>query len=260
MDPAVQTGMGSHAKVKESDRVQSDWAANVHRVLRRIGWSWEKALEVKTQEGERLHITQCPEGCWEHRIRQAARERRVRQAANRKAAKDPEKLDIQMSTRLLREQTLTIIQKGQLRAILAGAVHTFARMWARGTENEDLTHLWWNCQAEQYAHISEKVPQPTNVETMHPAFRDMMLAQKDTQLLDWERTNRTNEIAAVAADEKLRNRVEDARGRDDGKQDERCQGGRRIWRVYGRTGRALTLDGKRSREREQESTSRKTTS
>ena len=44
-------------------------AANVDRVLRRIGWSWENALEVKTEEGEKLHITQCPEGYWKHRIR-----------------------------------------------------------------------------------------------------------------------------------------------------------------------------------------------
>ena len=28
-------------------------AANVDRVLRKIGWSWENALEVKTEEGER---------------------------------------------------------------------------------------------------------------------------------------------------------------------------------------------------------------
>ena len=51
---------------------------------------------------------------------------------------------------------------------------------------------------------------------MHLAYRCMMLAQKDTQLLDWERNNRTNEIAAVAAAEKLRSRVVDARDRDDG--------------------------------------------
>ena len=36
-------------------------AAIVDRVPRRIGWSWENALEVKTEEGESLHITQCPE-------------------------------------------------------------------------------------------------------------------------------------------------------------------------------------------------------
>ena len=119
------------------------------------------------------------------------------------------------------------MQKGQLRAILAGAVHTCARMWARGTvvtglcpacgyENEDLTHLWWNCKAEQYAHLREKAPQPTNVEAVHPAYRDLILVEKDTQLLDWERTNRTNEIAAVAAGEKLRRSMEDARDKDDG--------------------------------------------
>ena len=100
-------------------------------------------------------------------------------------------------------------------------------MWARVTvvaglcpacchENEDLAHLWWNCKAEQYAHIREKVPQNTTVEAMHPAYRDMMLAQNNTQLLDRERNNSTNEIRAVAAAEKLRSRVEDARIRDDG--------------------------------------------
>ena len=122
-------------------------AANVDRVLRRIGWTWENALEVKTEEGERMHITQCPEGYW--------KQWRLRQAANRKTAQDLEKIDIQAS-------------------------------------------------------------QLKNVETMHPAYRDMMLAQKDAQLLDWERNNRTYEIAAVAAAEKLRSRVEDARDRDDG--------------------------------------------
>ena len=40
-----------------------------------------------------------------------------------------------------------------------------------------------------------------------PACRDVFLAQKDTQLLDLERTNRTNEIAAVAAAENWRSRV-----------------------------------------------------
>ena len=61
-----------------------------------------------------------------------------------------------MSTRLLRGKTLTSIQKGQLSAILASAVHTCARMWARGTV---VTGLWWNCKAEQYAHIREKAPE-----------------------------------------------------------------------------------------------------
>ena len=113
-----------------------------------------------------------------------------------KQQKNLENIDIQMSTRLLRRKTLTSIQKGQ-RAILAGAVQTCARMWARGTvvtllcpacghENEDLAHFWWNCKADHSAHIKEKVPQNTTVEAMHPAYRDMMLAQKDTQLLDWE--------------------------------------------------------------------------
>ena len=64
-------------------------------------------------------------------------------------------------------------------------------MWARGTvvtglcpacgcENEDLAHLWWNCEAEQYAHTGRE-----HSEDMHPAYRDMMLVQKDTQLLNW---------------------------------------------------------------------------
>ena len=77
-----------------------------------------------------------------------------------KAAKDLDKLDIQMSTRSLRGKTLTSSQKGQLRAILAGAVHTCARMWARGTvvtglcpacghENEDLTHQGENTSAHE---------------------------------------------------------------------------------------------------------------
>ena len=131
MDPAVETGMGSHAEEKSQPGTEG-LAVNVDRVLRRIGWSWENALEVKTEKGERLHITQCPECYWKHRIRQAAREWRPRQAANRKAATNLKKLDIHMFSRLLRDKTLTSIQKGQLRAILAGAAHTCARMWARG--------------------------------------------------------------------------------------------------------------------------------
>ena len=110
-------------------------AANIDRVLRRIGWSWENALEG---EKRKLHITH-----WRHRIRQAAREWRLRQATNRKAATDLEKLDIQMSTRLLTSKTLTNIQKGQLRAILAGAVHTCARMWApRNSCHGAVPSLW----------------------------------------------------------------------------------------------------------------------
>ena len=54
------------------------------------------------------------------------------------------------------------------------------------------------------------------MEAVRPAYREMILAQKDTQLLDWERSNRTNEIAAVAAAETLRSRAEDARDKDDG--------------------------------------------
>ena len=131
-----------------------------------------------------------------------------------------------------------------------------------GFENEDLAHLWWNCKAEQYAHVREKVPQNTTVEAMRPAYKDMMLAQKDTQLLDWERNNRINEVAAVAAAEELRSKVGrsttemvEARrvlGRLQ-KNSEGTSGCRR-----GRMGRALTRDGKQSREQEQESSSRKT--
>ena len=42
-----------------------------------------------------------------------------------------------------------------------------------------------------------------------------------------ERNNRTNEIAAVAAAEKLRSRVEDARNRDDGGY--LCEGRLQVW-------------------------------
>ena len=123
-------------------------AANVDRVLRRnLVVMGERA---RGEDRRRRDITHHPVSFWRHRIRQAAREWRLRQAANRRAAKDLDKLDFQMSTRLLRGKTLTSIQRGQLRAILAGAVHTCARMWARGTvvkglcpacghENEDLT-------------------------------------------------------------------------------------------------------------------------
>ena len=55
-------------------------AANATRVLRRLGWSWESSVEVKTREGEKIHVTQCPEGYWNHKIREAVREWRLRQA------------------------------------------------------------------------------------------------------------------------------------------------------------------------------------
>ena len=191
-------------------------AANVDRVLRRLGWSWENALEVKNSRRRKLACHPVPRRRLEAQTRQAAREWRLRQAANRTAAKELEKLDIQMSTRLLGKKTLTSIQRGQLRAILARGTVVTGLCPACGYGNEDLAHLWWNCTAEQYAHIWEKAHQHMNVEDMHPSYRDMMLFQKDTQLLNWGKDNRTNEVAAVAAAEKLRSRVEDARDGDDG--------------------------------------------
>ena len=91
----METGAGSHAKKKDQTSTEGVTAI-VDRVLRRLGWSWENAFEVRTVGREILHVTQCPEGYWRHKIRQAAREWTLRQAANRKAAKDLEKLDIQM--------------------------------------------------------------------------------------------------------------------------------------------------------------------
>ena len=49
-------------------------AACVDRRPRRAGWSWENALEVRTEEGENLHINECPAGYCKQGIRQAARE------------------------------------------------------------------------------------------------------------------------------------------------------------------------------------------
>ena len=162
----------------------------------------------------------------------AAREWRLRQAANRKAAKDLEKLDIKCPP-----------------AVVTGLCP------ACGYENEDLAHPWWNCEAEQHAHIREKAPQHTNVEDMHPAYRDMMLVKKDTQLLNWGKENRTNEVAAVAAAEELRRKVEGARNRDDGSKKKCCEGCRRTRRMPlwggegGRTGRATMVSNRESRSR-----------
>ena len=86
--PLWRQGVEKPCRREESDQDTAGLVANVDRVLRRIGWSWETALEVKTEEEERLHITQCPEGHRKHRTGQAAREWRLRQAAHRKAAKD----------------------------------------------------------------------------------------------------------------------------------------------------------------------------
>ena len=68
----------------------------------------------------------------------------------------------------------------------------------------------------RYAHIWEKALQHTNVEHMHPAYRDMMLVQTDIQLLNWGKDIRTNEVAAGAAAEELRSKAEGARNRDYG--------------------------------------------
>ena len=74
----------------------------------------------------------------------------------------------------------------------------------------------WKCKAEQYAHIREKAPQHANVEEMHPTYRDMLLVQKDGQILEWAKNNRNNEVAAIAATKEMRSRVEDRRSRDEG--------------------------------------------
>ena len=65
VDTAVETGMGSHG-FEESDQVQWVWRPT-STVFSKIGWSWENALEVKTEGGGSLHITLCPEGHWKHR-------------------------------------------------------------------------------------------------------------------------------------------------------------------------------------------------
>ena len=108
-------------------------AANATRVLRRLRWSWESAVEVKTREGEK---TMSPSAQKAIGTTRSGKRQENGGFARQPPGKQPEtleKIDIQMSTRLLRERSLTSIQKGQLRAIVAGAVHTCARMWARGT-------------------------------------------------------------------------------------------------------------------------------
>ena len=81
-------------------------------------------------------------------------------------------------------RTLTDVQIGQPRAILTRATQTRARMWSRGRFVSGLS--------EQSAHIREKAPEQTNLEEMHLPHRDMLLIQKDTQLLEWARNNRTD--------------------------------------------------------------------
>ena len=49
---------------------------------------------------------------------------------------------------------------------------------------------------------------------MHLAHRDMSLIQKDTQLLEWARNNRTEEVAAIMAEREMRSKVE-SRGSND---------------------------------------------
>ena len=135
-------------------------------------------------------------------------------------------------------------------------------MWARGRvvtglcpacghENEDLAHLGWKCKAGQYAHIPEKAPQHTNVEEMHWTYRDMLLVQKDGQLLEWAKNNRNNEVATIAAAKEMRSRVESRRNRDEGR---KISAGKAVQclgeyfcddRLQGRTDHASIHDGKR---------------
>ena len=111
--------------------------AKATRVSKRMGWTWESAVELRTRDGEKMHVRY-----WKHKIREAAREWRLRQATTRMTARDLEKVDIQMFARLLRGRTLTDIQGGPLRAILAGVVHTGARNVGKRKIGDTVPSLW----------------------------------------------------------------------------------------------------------------------
>ena len=139
---------------------------------------------------------------------------------------------------------------------------------ARGYDNEDLAHLWWSSSAEQYAHIRDRAPQQTNLEEMHLPHRDVLLVQQDTQLLEWARNNRTEEVAAGMAAREMRSKVESS-GSNDNDGDSKKTAGRIVEELgeYFRDGRHCRSGwvdlvsiraGKRYRERVQESSSRKT--
>ena len=165
-------------------------AADVATVLKDLGWEWDSALEIRTKDGEKLHIVQSSGGHWRHRIREGARNWRLRHSKTRQAARNLDTVEIQ---RPLRGNTLTSIQRGQLRAILAGAIQSCARMLARARmttglcpacvyEDEDLAHLRWGCRAEHCAPIPEKASPLVNIELVRPAHRDMLFVQHDVQL------------------------------------------------------------------------------
>ena len=75
------------------------------------------------------------------------------------------------------------------------------------------------------AHIREKAPQHANVEEMHPTYRDMLLVQRDGQILEWAKNNRNNEVAAIAAAKEMRSRVEDRRSKNEGEKISTGKGG-----------------------------------
>ena len=117
------------------------------------------------------------------------------------------------------------VEKGQLRAILVGAVRICARMWARGTvvtglcpacghENEDLTHLWWNCKAEQYAHYGESTS--AHERGSHAPGIQRYDVGSEGHTAPGLGKNQQDQRSDVAAAEKLRSRVGDVRDKDDG--------------------------------------------
>ena len=105
-----------------------------------------------------------------------------------------EKVDIEMFLRLLRRRTLTGVQKRQLRAILTGAIRTCARIWARGRLVSGFAQLADTKQRLGSSVVELPADEPGSDAS---GTQRQLLNQKDNQLLEWTRNNRTEEMAAI---------------------------------------------------------------
>ena len=144
---AMETGVGSHAKKKDQTRCRG--LGSQRRQSAQATW----VVMGERARGE--NSIRRKFAC--HPVPRRKLEAQYSASGARTEAPTSSKQKRQQKTwRNSTKDTDEHIQKGQLRATLAGAIHTCARMWARtvvtglrpacGHENEDLAHLWWNCK------------------------------------------------------------------------------------------------------------------
>ena len=196
----------------------------------------ESSLEMRTKDGEKLHVIQNSAG---YRACEGARGWRLCQAKTRKAVRNLDTVDMQKSTRLLPDKTLTSIQ-GQLKAILALEIHISARMraWERLDCAQQVvvtTKTWLVCGA-MCSGPRKALLLSSDRRTSH---RDTLLVRQDAQLLEWARLHSSSEVAAVSAAEETRRKLL----RGEGDQRSGGTGSERTWRIL-LSREAPDLDGR----------------